>query len=65
VDYNTLHYEVAVDDPGAYTAPWKTALLLRWNTSQEIFEYVCQDNNQFPALMLERPSMPAGLPIIP
>lgn len=54
-DFNTLVYELTIDDPGAYTAPWSTGLLLRWNSSQELFEYVCQDNNQFPELMMEKP----------
>ena len=45
-DYNTMRYEVTVDDPGAYTEPWTTnAFQLRWNSGQELFEYVCQDNN--------------------
>jgi hypothetical protein len=52
LDQNTLKYEVTIDDPGAYTAPWTTGLLLRWNPSQELFEYVCQDNNLAPQLML-------------
>jgi hypothetical protein len=25
---------------------------MRWNSSQELFEYVCQDNNLAPELML-------------
>lgn len=45
-DYNTMRYEVTVDDPGAYTATWKSnPFTLRWNANQELFEYVCQDNN--------------------
>jgi hypothetical protein len=52
LDQNTLKYEVNIDDPGAYTAPWTTGLLLRWNPSQELFEYVCQDNNLAPQLMV-------------
>ena len=52
VDEATLKYEVTIDDPGAYTAPWTSGLLLRWNPSQELFEYVCQDNNLAPQLML-------------
>jgi len=45
----TLTYEVTVEDPGAYTAPWTG----RWTISQagastwipggEMFEYICQD----------------------
>lgn len=52
LDETTLKYEVTIDDPGAYTAPWTSGLLLRWSSSQELFEYVCQDNNLAPQLML-------------
>lgn len=52
MDETTLKYEVTVDDPGAYTAMWTTGLLLRWNPNQELFEYVCQDNNLAPELMV-------------
>lgn len=45
-DYNSLRYEVTIDDPGAYTATWKTnPFTMRWNATSELFEYVCQDNN--------------------
>jgi hypothetical protein len=44
-DMNTLKYEVTVDDPGAYTAPWNGGFLLRWAAGTELFEYICQDNN--------------------
>jgi hypothetical protein len=52
VDATTLKYEVTVDDPGAYTASWTSGLLLRWDSSQELFEYVCQDNNLAPEMMV-------------
>jgi hypothetical protein len=48
----TLRYEVTIDDAGAYTAPWTSGLLLRWDGSQELFEYVCQDNNLAPQMMV-------------
>src|SRR5437762_1179085 len=44
-DFNTLRYEVTVDDPGAYTKPWVGGFNLRWNSGAELFEYVCQENN--------------------
>ena len=47
-DFNTLRYEVTIDDPGAYTAPWTAGFLLRWEEGAEIFEYVCQENNLNP-----------------
>jgi hypothetical protein len=51
-DFNTLRYEVTVDDPGAYTALWTGGFLLRWSPGTELFEYVCQDNNRSPEGMV-------------
>ena len=51
-DFNTLRYEVTVDDPGAYTAQWTGGFLLRWSPGTELFEYVCQDNNRSPEGMV-------------
>jgi len=51
-DFNTLQYELTVDDPGAYTAVWKGGFLLRWSANTELFEYVCQDNNKSPEGMV-------------
>jgi hypothetical protein len=45
-DFNTLKYEVTVDDPGAYTKVWTGGFNLRWNPGAEMFEYVCQENNR-------------------
>ena len=45
-DYDTLKYEATVDDPGAYTAPWTGGWLIKWQTGEEMYEYVCQDNNR-------------------
>jgi hypothetical protein len=51
-DYNFLQYEVTVDDPGAYTATWTNKFQMRWTAGQELFEYVCQDNNFAPILLI-------------
>ena len=51
-DYNTMKYEVTVDDPGAYTQPWSNTFSMRWSANQELFEYVCQDNNFAPVLLI-------------
>ena len=51
-DHDTLRYEVTVDDPGAYTETWSNSFQMRWNANQELFEYVCQDNNYAPALLV-------------
>jgi hypothetical protein len=44
-DMNTMTYEITVDDPGAYTATWSRTSQMRFNQNQELFEFVCQDNN--------------------
>ncbi len=46
-DFNTLKYEVTVDDPGAYTRPWTSSWNLVWVPNQEAEEYFCDDNNKF------------------
>jgi hypothetical protein len=45
-DFNTLKYEVLVDDPGTYTRPWSSAWTLGWVADQDIQEYFCQDNSR-------------------
>jgi hypothetical protein len=52
VDMNNIRYEVTIDDPGAYTAPWSGQFNLRYVPGDELFEYICQDNNFAPQLML-------------
>ena len=43
-DYNTLRYEVTVDDPGAYTRPWTAGWTIQWVPGEEIQEYFCEEN---------------------
>ncbi|MBV9505907.1 MAG: hypothetical protein JO323_12975, partial [Acidobacteriia bacterium] len=47
-DFNTLKYEVTVDDAGAYTKPWSTSWNLQWVANEDLPEYFCQDNNRDP-----------------
>jgi hypothetical protein len=51
-DFSTLKYELTVDDPGAYTKPFSGAANLRWEAGTELFEYVCQQSNYAPELMV-------------
>jgi hypothetical protein len=44
-DFNTIKYDVTIDDPGAYTAPWSGGFMLEFIPDQESFEFICQDNN--------------------
>ena len=44
-DANTIHYEVTIEDPGVYTAPWKVAMPLNKDTTYDLFEYACHEGN--------------------
>ena len=43
-DFNTLKYEVTVDDVGAYTRPWTSGWTFTWVPNEELEQYFCQDN---------------------
>ena len=43
-DFDTLKYEVTIDDPGAYTRPWSTGWTLRWVGGADLPVHFCQDN---------------------
>ncbi|MEO5923204.1 MAG: hypothetical protein ABIR70_05185 [Bryobacteraceae bacterium] len=45
-DYNTLKYEVTIDDPKAYTKPWTGGHLIYWTPDEDFEEYFCQGNNR-------------------
>lgn len=41
----TIFYEATVDDPGAFTAPFKLAFPWRRNEDYKLFEYACHEGN--------------------
>jgi hypothetical protein len=43
-DFDTLKYEVTVEDTGAYTRPWSTGWTLRWVAGEELPRHLCQEN---------------------
>ena len=45
-DFNTLEYEVTIDDPGAYTAPFTLVGGHTYAKDTELMEYICNENNQ-------------------
>ena len=51
-DMNSMTYEITVDDPGAYTDTWSRTSQMRFNANSELFEYICQDNNFAPELLV-------------
>lgn len=51
-NFYTLVYQVTVDDPGAYTAPWSGGWYINWVEGNEPFDYLCQENNKDPGAMV-------------
>jgi hypothetical protein len=47
-NFDTLIYEVTIDDPGAYAETWSGGFYLNWREGNEPFDYLCQDNNLDP-----------------
>jgi hypothetical protein len=45
-NYNTLHYQFTVDDPGSYKGSWGNGWNVTWAEGMEPLEYVCQENNK-------------------
>ena len=45
-DLGTLVNEVTIDDPGAYTKPFKVTFNARLMPGEELMEYICQENEQ-------------------
>jgi hypothetical protein len=43
-DFDTLRYEVQVDDPGAYTRNWSASWTLKWNGGAALPSHFCQNN---------------------
>jgi hypothetical protein len=43
-DFNTLRYQVTVDDPRTYTRNWTGGWTIQWVPDQEIQEYFCEEN---------------------
>jgi hypothetical protein len=45
VDDRTVQYEMTVNDPKIYTAPWKVAFPITHEDGYQIFEYACHEGN--------------------
>ena len=41
-----IDYEVTIEDPATYTAPWTFAYTIRWVQDGDLMEYICQENNK-------------------
>jgi hypothetical protein len=43
-DFDTLRYDVTIEDQGAFTRPWETGWTLRWVADEEMPRHLCQEN---------------------
>lgn len=46
LDRGRMSLEITIDDPGAYTRPWKVRRLLQLAEDEEIQEYICNENHK-------------------
>lgn len=47
LDLATMRVDVTIEDPGALATPWNLHLTWRLAPSEEVLEYICNDNNLF------------------
>jgi hypothetical protein len=56
LNYGTMQIDVTIDDPKAYTKPFSVRvhnrLMLDGALDAELIEFVCQENNKAPQLMV-------------
>ena len=45
-DAKHIQYEVTIDDPKAYSTPWKNTRIFTLRPDWEIMEYSCEENNR-------------------
>jgi hypothetical protein len=46
VSADTLDYQITIDDPATWTAPWTAVIHLK-RTAAPIYEYACHEGNEF------------------
>jgi hypothetical protein len=44
--YNTIRYQVTMDDPEVFTKPWNAEEIFRLRPGERIREYECIENNE-------------------
>jgi hypothetical protein len=45
-DLGHLELEITYEDPGTFTKPWKLRQVADLAPGEEIWEYICNENNQ-------------------
>ncbi len=57
--YGHMTIDISIDDPGAYTAPWSAAGVVRLRPEWEPREFICGENNK------DLESLPGGSLVVP
>ena len=67
VDKNRMDYRFVMEDPMTYDAPFEGRLRLNWREGEELFEFICQQANYAPELMVNEDKQAIGRssPIVP
>ena len=45
-DGDNVRYEVTIDDPATFTAPWTQPWAMQRKKTWKLFEFICEDNNR-------------------
>jgi hypothetical protein len=59
-DFGHMDIEITIDDPKAYTRPWKVTQPLLFQADDELIEYICDENNRY--FLLVPDAAPPGRP---
>ncbi len=46
IDGSTMHYEVTIDDPSAFTQPWTMRVVQKREPEEEFWEYACHEGER-------------------
>ena len=46
VDPNLVAYDMTIDDPKIFTAPWTQNFQMKFHPTWKVFEFVCEENNR-------------------
>jgi hypothetical protein len=59
-DFGHMDIEITIDDPKAYTRPWKVTQALVYQADDELIEYICDENNRY--FLIVPDAAPPGRP---
>ena len=62
-DFGRMDIDITIDDPKAYTKPWRVVQPLQYQADNELIEYICNENNRYFHIVPDAspPGRPAGI----